>query len=466
MSRRIAVVLVFPVLVACGLQPGPGRFGKFVGSEAGQKRIAAYVADPKNPMEARVEALEMLAAAGFPGKVRGMLDAPADREVLAEKTSTALVARLAGTGNDPAVLAPLREAALGALAFVPEARKAPIQKAFADWAFAGLTLDSSAEDVRRQVEPRIESAQVPQLEAAGTTGAAVLVRHGFDVIRMAQYVLSIPDPAAHLRLLEGFRRLHATPEMAIPLPHLELIGRIKDARAATYLLDLALDANQESDIRAAAFNQAAHLVDDAAVRTGDLEGILSRLDRMMVSGDPDDRWSGANYLLVAKGIEALPRVMEGLKDDGTYPNATEDPMKSMVDFCRATLLKIDRGPAAWAGIRRLLNSRNRVHQALGVICTKASEDPTKASLVAPLAGSRTDLFPVLGAKVTLGTLATNAKEGLQMYAEVAADVAAKRLVEADAKLMRFAILVDLTDTGRAYRKAVAERFKEDRKSTE
>ena len=38
--------------------------------------------------------------------------------------------------------------------------------------------------------------------------------------------------------------------------------------------------------------------------------------------------------------------------------------------------------------------------------------------------------------------------------------------EADAKLMRFAILVDLTETGRAYRKAVADRFKEDRKPAE
>jgi hypothetical protein len=32
--------------------------------------------------------------------------------------------------------------------------------------------------------------------------------------------------------------------------------------------------------------------------------------------------------------------------------------------------------------------------------------------------------------------------------------------------MRFAILVDLTETGRTYRKAVADRFKEDRKPTE
>ena len=254
--------------------------------------------------------------------------------------------------------------------------------------------------------------------------------------------------------------------MAIPLPYLELVGKIKHSRAVTYLLDLSLDSNQETDVRGAAFNEAGRLMDDPTIRAGDLEGILARLDRLMVSGDPDDRWSGANYLVLLQGLEAMPRLMAGLKDDASYPNATEDPMKSMVDFCKTALLKTVKAPTVWPAIERLLKSRNRVHQTLGVICAKASEDPTKASLVAPLSGSRTDLFQILGSKMTLGTLATNAKEGLQMYGEVAADLAANRMDEADAKLLRFAILVDLTETGRNYRKAVAERFKADRKPAE
>jgi len=462
MSRRFLAILVLAT-VGCVTQPGPGNFKKFAGSEAGQKRLAAWVANPANAIEARVEALVTVAAAGFPGKVRGMLDPAPDRDLLSEKTAAALADRLVKAGSDPAAIAPLREAVLAALAYVPDAKKAPIQKTIADWVFAGLSLDSTADQVKKQVEPRMEPMQMQALGAAGTAGAAFLVRHGFDVVRMSQYVLSVADPAAHLRLLEAFKRLHAMPDVAIPLPQLELIGRIKDVRAAMYLLDLALDAKQESDVKAAAFNEAARLMDDAAIRAGDVDGILERLDRLMVSGDPDDRWSGANYLLVVKGVEALPRVMAGLKDDGTYPNATEDPMKSMVDFCKLTLFKVAKGPDAWPAVTQLLKSRNRVHQALGVICTKASEDPSKASLVAPLAGGSASLEAVLGEKVTLGALATNAKEGLQMYSEVAADLAAKRMDESDAKLMKFAILVDLTETGRAYRKSVAERFKADRK---
>jgi hypothetical protein len=462
MSNRLLAVLVLGA-VACSAQPGPGKFEKFASSDAGQKRIAAWVSTPNNPIDQRVDALVAVAAAGFPGKIRGMLDTAKDREDLAEKTASALADRLAKAGSDPEAIAPLREAVLGALTYVPDARKAPIQKTVADWAFAGLTLDSTDAVVKAQIEPRIEPMQMQALGAAGTAGAAILVRHGFDVVRMSQYILSIPDPAAHLRLLEAFRKLHATPDMAIPLPQLELVGKIKNARAATYLLDLSMDPNQESDVRAAAFNEAARLMDDPAIRAGDLEGILARLDKMAASQEPDDRWSGANYLLVVQGLEAMPRVMAGLKDDGIYPNATEDPMKSMVDFCKSTLFKVAKGPEVWPAVQGLLKSRNRVHQALGIICTKASEDPTKALLVAPLTGSSANLLPVLGNKMTLGALATNAKEGLQMYAEVAADVAAKRMDEADAKLMRFAILVDLTETGRVYRKAVADRFKEDRK---
>jgi len=462
MSRLYVAVLALAA-VACGTQPGPGNFQKFASSDAGQKRIAAWVSTPNNPIDQRVEALVAVASAGFPGKIRGMLDTAKDREDLAEKTATALADRLVKAGSEPASIALLREAVLGALTYVPDARKAPIQKTVADWAFAGLTLDSTDEAVKKQVEPRIEPMQMQALGAAGTAGAAILVRHGFDVVRMSQYILSIPDPAAHLRLLEAFKRLQALPDVAIPLPHLELVGKIKDVRAATYLLDLSLDPKQESDVRAAAFNEAARLMDDPAIRAGDLEGILTRLDKMMASQEPDDRWSGANYLIVVKGLEAMPRVMAGLKDDGIYPNATEDPMKSMVDFCKSTLFKVAKGAEAGPVIENLLKSRNRVHQALGVICTKASEDPAKGTLLAPLARSGVNLLPVLGTKMTLGALATNAKEGLQMVSEVAADVAAKRMDESDAKLMRFAILVDLTETGRAYRKAVADRFKEDRK---
>ena len=465
MFRRFMAVLVVAT-VGCTAQPGPGNFQKFASSDAGQKRIALWVATPENPIEARVEALTVVASAGFPGKIRSMIDSAKDRDELAEKAAIALVDRLSKAGNDPAAIATMREAVLGALSYVPEAKKAPIQKAFADWAFAGLTLDSTDEAVKKQIEPRIEPMQMMALGAAGAPGAAILVRHGFEVVRMAQFILSIPDPASRLLLLEAFRKLHATPEMAIPLPQLELIGKIKDARAVNYLLDLSLDSKHESDVRAAAFNEAARLMDDPAIRAGDLEGILARLDKMMVSTEPDDRWSGANYLIVLKGLEGLPRVMAGLKDDGTYPNATEDPMKSVVDFCKSTLFRVVKGKDAWQAIDRLLKSRNRVHQVVGIICTKASEDPSKGALLTSLTGSGANLLPVLGNKMTLGMLATNAKEGLQMYAEVAADVAAKRLEEADAKLMRFAILVDLTQTGREYRKSVADRFKEDRKPAE
>lgn len=458
--RRMWVLAALAAL-ACN-EPGPGNFEKFGKNDAGHKRLAAWVADAGHPVDQRAEALAVVAESGFPGKVRAMVDGVPDREAVAERGAALLAGRLPKADTDPEAIARLREGALALMAQVPEAKKGPIQQAIADWAFAGLTLETPADDVRQRIEPRIPPQEIPMLGAAGTGGAIVLVRHGFTADRLAAYVVSVPDPAAHLRLLEAFKRLHATPDLAIPFSHLEAIGKIKDIRAATYLLDLSQDANQESDVRAAAFNEAAGLMEDPSVLAGDRSAILARLQKMLGSADPDERWSATNFLVLLEGAAALDPVMAGLKDDGAYPNATEDPMKSMVDFCKATLWKKAKKDEAWAAVGRLLKSRNRVHRTLGIICAKASEDPTKGTLVAPLAGSRVDLQPVLGDKIAEGTLATNAREGLQMFGEVAADVEAGRLGEADAKLMRFAILVDLTDTGRAYRTAVAERFKADR----
>lgn len=461
MRRAIGLVVAGWLLAGCR-GSAPEDFGKMARSEAGQRRIAAWVADVSHPMEQRVQALVVVATEGFPGRVRGMVEGAPDREDLAEKTAGALVDRLPQRFQAPEEAAYLREAALAVLLHVPEDRRLPIQEGLARWVFGTLTLDSTADEVKQQVEPRLPIHQLPMLGPPGAKGATVLVRHGFSVDAVARYVLAQPDPEAHRLLLEAFRRLHQTPDLEIPASHLQAIGDIRDPAAAVYLLDLAQDQNQSSDIRAIAFNEAADLMEDPALAAGSREALRERLQRLMQSGDPDDRWSAANFLFRLDGEAALPSILQGMKDDGVWPNATEDPMKSMVDFCKGTFWKGGATAGKWAAVQGMIQSRNRVHRALGLICLKASQDPDRAGLARQSRGSRADLFPVLGVRLREDVLTQNVIEGLQMDAELARDEAAGRVDAADARRLRFIILVNLTDTGRNYRVAVADRFKAER----
>lgn len=473
-NRLCATVALAFVLAACGGRPGPGNFAKFTANENGVRLLERYIQDTSNPDDARVEAVVTLVQNGWALGLRKALDGCPDREDLAAKSADALIRRLPDLAGMPDVLAATRDGAFIALSLAPAADRGPLQKRLADWAFGGLGPESSAEEVKKAVESRVLVAQIADLGPSGADGATWLIRHGFAVEKLSQYLLSLKDPGVEAKMLAAFKVLHATPDIAIPYDHVEAIGKIRSTEAVEYLLDLAQDDRQDPDIRSLAFNQAAEALDRPEGLRGDREPILARLRKMLARNDPDDRWAAARYVVSLEGIAALDGVLAALKDDGVYPRALEDPRKTLVDFCKGVILR-DRpqragGPGeggrakpiedALRTVRRLLASPNRVHQALGVVCVKAAEDPAHADLLKPLQKSRVSLEPVIGEKVTLGTLAQNAADGLALMAEVQAAEASGALSAEDAKRKRFFALVNLLDTGDALRKAVEERFAE------
>lgn len=459
-NRIIAAFVVSGVLSACGGRPGPGNFEKFTANENGVRLLERYIQDTSNPDAARVEAVVTLVQGGWALHLRKVLDGCPDREDMARKVADALIARLPDLAGKPEVLAATRDGAFMALSLIPEAERGPFQKRLAEWVFGGVGPDSPAEDLKRAVESRVLVAQIADLGPHGADGATWMIRHGFAVEKLAQYLLALKDAEVEAKMLQAFKALHATPDIAIPYHHVEAIGKIRSNDAVEYLLDLAQDDRQEPDIRSLAFNQAAEALDHPEGLRGARDTILARLERMLQRNDPDDRWAAARYLVSLRGMAALDEVLLALKDDGVYPRALEDPRKTLVDFCKGVILR-DRPVAEALGtIHRLLASRNRVHLALGVVCLKAAGDAAHADLLRPLLRSKVSLEPVIGEKVTLGTLAQNALDGLALMAEVQAAEASGALSGEDAKRKGFFALVNLLDTGDALRKAVEDRFAE------
>lgn len=454
-------VVVPLVLVACS-QVEPENFDKYTKNPAGVKVLVSYIKDTNNTAENRVKAALTVLGTGWADKATEIIDGCADRDVFAGKFMDGLLTSLETAGDDIEKAAPFRDAFFATITFVPEKEQAAMQERMAKWIFRDLSLESSADDVKGRIEPRLVMTEIVKLGAPGAGMATVLVRHGFEADRVADYILNTKDKAAQLQLLDAYIAFHKTPDLVIPFTNLEAIGRIKDARAAVYLLDLANNPDMEADIKSAAFNEAAGLMEDPSILAGNRDLLIKRLGTMMDSKSADDRWSAANFLVLIQGAEAFPKIMDGFQDDGVYPNAEEDPMKSIVDFCKMTVWKKGKEAENWPLIEKMVKSKNYVHKTIGTICVKASRDISKASLLERHLGDRTNVDPILGEKVTLGALAQNAMDGLKMFEEVDKDIEAGRMTAPDADHLRFLIMVNLWSSGQAYRKSVAERFKEER----
>jgi len=461
---RIRLLVAFWMAVflcACG-SPGPGNFEKFTANENGVRQLKAYVQDESNSMDARLEAMNSLIQAGWAMQTRAILDGCRDRDELAVKLTDSLISRLPGLLGEPKKLAPVRDAAFIGLNRISDDKRLAFQQRLAAWAFEGLGPGSSAEQIKKVVEPRILVSQITDLGKPGVDGAVLMIRNGFAVDKLANYVVGLKDAEADHKLMEAFKALHAIPDIVVKFTHIDVIGKIHSPEAVDHLLDLSLDENQDPDIRAAAFNAAAATLEKPEALKGDRSGVIKRLRLLLARPNPDDRWSAARYLIAIEGFSVVPEVMKALKDDGIYPRAYEDPIKTMVDFCRQVIFGKGASDAAWKVVKGFLKSPNKVHRALGIVCVKASGDPSRANLVARLTRSRKGLEDVLGEKITVGRLARNAREGLAMMGEVKAAQKAGSMTAAQARKKQFLILVNLLDTGDDYRKAVEQRFSKEK----
>ncbi|MBL6974200.1 MAG: hypothetical protein ISR64_00575 [Deltaproteobacteria bacterium] len=462
MRRLLIMLFAAAALVACG-RPGPGNFEKYTANENGIRQLHDYVQDGSNSMEERVGAFMALIEAGWALQTRTFLDGCKDRDELAVRLTDNLVGRLPALVGDRKKLAPVRDAAFIGLNRIPSDQRGGFQKRLAAWAFDGLKPDSTPEKVKDVVEPRILVNQISDLGMEGVDGAVLMIRHGFHVDKLANYVVGLKDPESSLKLLEAMKVLHAIPDVVVQFTHVVVIGKIRSPDAVNHLLDLASNEDQDPDVRAAAFNAATDLLEDSGDLKGDRAGVVLRLRRLLARKNADDRWSASRYLVQLEGFDVMGEVMDALKDDDVYPRAFEDPMKTMVDFCRQVVFKKGGTVAAWDVVNRLLKSSNRVHQTLGIICVKSSGEPSRSKLLKRLTRSRKALAGVLGEETTVGRLARNGQEGLAMMGEVDAARKAGKLTAKDAKRKLFIILVDLLDTGEDYRQAVQGRFERESK---
>lgn len=462
------VFLLMPVVVglaACAPTPKPSTFKEFANNEKGAALLVQYIANAKHPIQDRAKAMFALMHHKWDIQVLSAIDKSPDKARLAEAVAKLVIPVYVKLCDEKKPnlndISYFRDQAFRLLDFMPKDRLGPYQKQIADAVFKGLSLKSSAREVKARISKRIMLEQVRHLGKAGARGALILIHHAFGVSKLAGFLIKLKDKAISLQLFNQIKHIASEPDVKIPLFYLDIAGQVKDVRSLEWLLDMALDDKQELDFQAYAFNVGTTMIDNDVVKE-DIPGVVSRLKKFMASDDPDFRWSGVYYMVYVLGTKAMPMVMKALKDDGVYPDADEAPMKTMVDFCNEVMFENGKPiPGAWNAIKMLLRSRNIVHKTLGLVCLKAGGDISRAGLARPFLRSRVKLGRVFGDdKITLGLIANNCVQGLRMMQAVDKALAAKKLTAKEAKVKKFIILAILDKQGKEYDEWVKNSFKD------
>ncbi|MCA9514858.1 MAG: hypothetical protein KC635_07950, partial [Myxococcales bacterium] len=459
--RRLAGALVIVALAvpACDSTVTESDLMKWTNNDLGLARIKEVVADPKQPMDTRVRALEVVVEKGFPLRVRGMLDAivdDADRDTVSRRLADQLLKHVE---NKSAAQYDAKDTLMSMETLLDKEVFEHVKKSVAEWAFADVTWDSPSEEVQQKIQSRIYVGQIEALGHYGWNTAGILIANGFAVDKMARFLGAAKDPVATDLLLKGMRKLHAS--VGAQGYQLDALRSSESPAAAAYLLEMYLNESLDDEIRAGAFNVAVEMMGLPGMKK-DHKLVDEQLKKLMAGDVVADRWLGALNLVHLSGTENLDIIMASFKDDGKYKEGQEDPAKSTMDLC-LDLHDLGLEKEANAKLMPVLQNGNRIQKSIAIVCLKANhatEARADLKALAAKAGTPDDpsIDDFLGEELTLGKLAQNALDGLDLLDEVDKDKAAGKYTDEQASQRRLSITFKLALTGDAYKQEVEKDY--------
>lgn len=460
LKRLVGVALVAALAVpACDGTVTESDLMKWTNNDLGLARIRDVVADPKQPMDTRVRALEVVVEKGFPLRIRGMLDAiddEADRDAVTRRLADQLLKHVE---NRSAAQYDAKDALMSMESLLDKEVFEHVQKSVAAWAFSDLDWNSPAKEVQEKIQSRISSGQIEALDHYGWNIAGILVSNGFLVDKMASFLGKAKDPIATDLLLKGMRKLHAA--VGAQGYQIEALRATESPAAAAYLLEMYLTDALDDEVRAASFNVAVEMMGLPGMKK-DHKLVAEQLKKLLAGDVVADRWLGALNLVHLSGTDNLDVIIASFKDDGKYKEGQEDPAKSTMDLC-LDLYDLGFSKEANAKFQPVLQTGNRIQKAIAIVCLKANRaEGARADLkaLAAKAGSADDpsIDDFLGLQLTIGKLAQNALDGLDQLDQLDKDKAAGKYDEAQANQRRLMTIFELGLTGDAYKQEVEKTY--------
>ena len=437
-------------LTGCSSKVTDEDLKMWTNNEEGLRKIEDIVKDTERPMEDRVRALKATLESGASGRIRGFIEHSKDRDTLAQAFRDEMFKLM--KSESQAVSA--KDGLFLVLPYLPEEQRGAVQKTVAEWAFEGLDDESPTAKLKEQIEHRILVGQIEDLGTYGARGAALLLSRGFAVDRMFRYLVGLGTPEARQLALAAVMRLHQIPDIQVTYAHLERIQEIKSPEAALYLFRI-YETEADHDIAADAFNRALALLEAPEVRA-QADKVLPEMFKLLKGKSADDRWFAARTILDLGGSAHLGEVLDAFKDDKVYDAGEFDPQKSIIDFCELGVAKLPTPPVP--ALLERLKSDNRIAQSIAIVCLKTLAPEGAEAALAPLVTSETSLDDFLGDKLTLGTLAQNAIDGLGLMRAAKKELGEQKISDEQWRKRRWNALVVLAKTGDALQQEIDKRI--------
>lgn len=464
-------LLLLAAAVGCDDTVTESDLQKWTNNEVGFERITQVIRDPKQPMPTRVRALEVVVEKGHESRVRGMIDPiadEADRLAIARQLVDQLMKHV--TAGSPSQL-PAKDTAMALMRYLPPEQVDFVRKSVASWAFSDITWDTPADELKTKLTSRLSGGQVADLGPYGLEPAAILLSHGFVAEQMVRYLSAANTPEAGALLLKGLKKY--LPVYGPNPLYLETLRKLEDPQVVVLFLELYQNKALEQEVRDAYFATAVSMLEMPKIKgAGDAKkGIADQFLAIGAAGNAEDTWLTAANVNSISGLARLEEVFGLFTESKNYREATEDPGKSVLDFC-FDLETQKKNDDVQPVLKKMLASGNKIQKAIAILCAKTMKlDALKADL-APMAaqlGKPEDIVvdflgqgelgdPPKSVPLTLGYLAQNAIEGFGLLASVEADLKANKLTADQHTQKRFMVIVEFETLGAAYTKVIDERY--------
>lgn len=261
MNRRTLALSLFlfiwTLAAACGGPVTEEDLQRWTNNDKGLERIGEVVADPKHPVETRIRALEVVVEKRLVTRLRTLMDKiEHDREAIVSGLIDELKEHLATPEDEVQLDAKDGLLLLKRYAKVEEVDG--IQKAIADWAFQGLTMETPEKEVTEQISQKISSGQIKDLGKYAYKTSAILIANGLAVDEMLDLLASADDKERASELaVAGLRRLHKV--LSVQDHHIKALRKLPSKASILFLLELYKRA-EEDYIRAMAYNFSLELI--------------------------------------------------------------------------------------------------------------------------------------------------------------------------------------------------------------
>ena len=464
---------------------------------AGQfSKVKEYVAKEDNPMELRVGALLKLVEYGVVGEVQACLQEVKDSEAVVEATLKTLYAHLENPSAELELQVQAKNTVFAIKSHVSDETMDAALAKIATWAFKGLSENSTEAELAEALSrAQMPEGQIISMKQHGIPMAAWLTSYGLNTMTFAPYLVEANTVENQRIVVRAMRKLLKDDKVRLPWEFIRIAPKLTIPETFDFLVDVYLNPRFDDDQRSSALAVAQLLLlgenkdgvklDEKVSITDTAEKrkrVLASLKRLMGSTTATDRWDAADAMLVVGGTEELDMVMDGFAADlDSYVYVTQDYEIEMPDILIGDLCNKHLRPKAsktrpvlekWAG------KGNRIQRAISILCLKMLAEPASLDALKPLLtlttnehqlenffftrDVRKERRPLAEAGtipvVTVGHLAQNAIDGIELLAQYEKAKQDGKMDEKEAAARAQAVIAIIAFTGDTYKREIERAY--------